>query len=99
MYTGAVGYNEIYIKTKSDEYRLREDRAPGSPQWPVLAPERDEKFIDCAARVLGSAGAKRALELAVGIDKLASTAEFARSLVPAADAAQKAAPRESAMVK
>jgi 2-methylcitrate dehydratase PrpD len=99
MYTGAVGYNDIYIKTKTNEYRLREDRAPGSPQWPVLAPERDEKFLDCAARVLGSAGAKRALDLAVGIDKLANTAEFARALVPSTGTAKPAPARESALAK
>ncbi len=83
MYTGAVGFNEIYIKTKNNEYRLREDRAPGSPQWPVLSDERDEKFLDCAARVLGATGAKRALELAINTQKLTSVAELARALVPA----------------
>ena len=98
MYTGAVGYNEIYIKTKTNEFRLREDRAPGSPQWPVLADERDEKFLDCSGRVLGSVGAKRALDLAVGMDKLANAAEFVRALVPAQDVA-KARAQESALAK
>ena len=99
MFTGAVGFNEIYIKTKSNEYRLREDRAPGSPQWPVLADERDEKFLDCSARVLGSTGAKRALELAVGMEKLSNAAEFTRALVPAQGAAPQRAKQESAMAK
>lgn len=82
MYTGAVGYNDIYIKTKTGEHRFREDRAPGSPQWPVMADERDEKFLDCAGRVLGSAGARRALDMAVAMEKLGNTADFARALVP-----------------
>lgn len=98
MFTGAVGFNEIYIKTKNNEYRLREDRAPGSPQWPVLAEERDEKFTDCAQRVLGAAGAKRALELAISTQSLANVAEFARALVPA-QAGAKRASQESALVK
>jgi 2-methylcitrate dehydratase PrpD len=100
MYTGAVGFNEIYIKTKTNEYRLREDRAPGSRQWPVLADERDEKFLDCSARVLGAAGAKRALELAVNAQALANVAELARALVPAEKAAAKPrAEQASAMAK
>ncbi|MBM3340962.1 MAG: MmgE/PrpD family protein [Betaproteobacteria bacterium] len=97
MYTGAVGYNEIYIKTKNNEYRLREDRAPGSPQWPVLADERDEKFLDCSGRVLGSAGAKRALELAVKTQSLANIAQFARALVPTQTTAT--APQAAALAK
>jgi 2-methylcitrate dehydratase PrpD len=99
MYTGAVGYNDILIKTKTNEYRLREERAPGSPQWPVSAEERDEKFLDCAARVLGGAGAKRALELAVGMEKLGNAAEFARALVPAQGAPAQRTKQESAMAK
>jgi hypothetical protein len=100
MYTGAVGFNEIYIKTKSNEYRLREDRAPGSRQWPVLADERDEKFLDCAARVLGAAGAKHALDLAINTQSLANVTELARALVPAqASAAKPRAEPASAMAK
>lgn len=100
MFTGAVGFNEIYIKTKSNEYRLREERAPGSPQWPVLADERDEKFLDCAARVLGATGAKRALDLAINTQTLTNVAELARSLVPAqASTAKPRAEQTSAMAK
>ena len=99
MYSGAIGYNDIYIKTKHEEIRVREDRAPGSVQWPVSADERDEKFLDCSGRVLGTAGAKRALEMAVGIEKLGNTADFARALVPAQNLVAKAARQESVMAK
>jgi hypothetical protein len=99
MYTGAVGYNDILIKTRTNEYRLREERAPGSPQWPVSAEERDEKFLDCATRVLGSASAKHALDLAVGMEKLANAADFTRALVAAPGTNARRAKQESAMAK
>ena len=69
-------------------------------QWPVSADERDEKFLDCATRVLGGAGAKRALDLAVNAQSLANVAELARALVPAKERVK--APRAetaSAMAK
>src|SRR6202008_3731034 len=66
MYSGATGYNEITVRTTRGEFKEREDRAPGSPAWPVSAAERDEKFLDCAGRVLGGAGGRRVLDLALG---------------------------------
>ena len=67
---------------------MREDRAPGSPAWPVSAAERDEKFLDCAGRVLGDVGARRVLELAVGIRGVDNVAKLARAMVPAESAAR-----------
>ena len=67
MYSGAVGYNDVLVRTTRGEFKAREDRAPGSPAWPMSAAERDEKFLDCAGRVLGSAGARRVLDLLVAI--------------------------------
>jgi 2-methylcitrate dehydratase PrpD len=90
MYSGAVGYNDVLVRTTQGEYRVREDRAPGSPAWPVSADERDEKFLDCAGRVLGDVGARRVLALAIGIRNLANVAELARAMVPAQAAAGKA---------
>ena len=49
----------------------------------MTAAERDEKFLDCAGRVLGGAGAKCLLELLIGARGLPDVAELARASVPA----------------
>jgi hypothetical protein len=54
----------------------------------VSAQERDEKFLDCAGRVLGSAGARRALDLAIGAGSLGKISELTRATVPAQNAAR-----------
>jgi 2-methylcitrate dehydratase PrpD len=82
MYSGAVGYNDIMVRTSRGELKVRENRAPGSPDWPMTAAERNEKFLDCAGRVLGSAGARRVLDLAIGMGDLSNVAELARATVP-----------------
>ena len=87
MYSGAVGYNDVLVRTQRGEHRVREDRAPGSPAWPVSAAERDEKFLDCAGRVLGDVGARKVLELAVGCRGLDNVAKLARAMVPVETAA------------
>lgn len=83
MYSGAVGYNDVTVRTSAGEFTRREQRAPGSSDWPMTAAERDEKFLDCAGRVLGAVGAQRALELLIGVRSLGSVAELARALAPA----------------
>ncbi len=88
MYSGAVGYNDVLVRTTRGEFKAREDRAPGSPAWPVNAAERDEKFLDCAGRVLGGIGARRLLDLAIGAVSLGNIAEIARAMVPAQEPAR-----------
>ena len=83
MYSGAVGYNDIMVRTSRGEFRVRENRAPGSPDWPMTAAERNEKFLDCAGRVLGSAGARRVLDMTIGMGALSNVGELARATVPA----------------
>lgn len=94
MYSGAVGYNDVTVRTTQGEYQRREARAPGSPDWPMTAAERDEKFLDCAGRVLGGVGAKRVLDLAIGARALANVADLTRAMVPtqAHPGTQRAAP-------
>jgi len=82
MYSGAVGYNDVLVRTSRGEFKARENRAPGSPDWPMSTQERNEKFLDCAGRVLGSAGAKRVLDMAINTAALGNIAELARALVP-----------------
>jgi len=87
MYTGAVGYNDVLVRTTRGEFKVRESRAPGSPDWPMTAAERDEKFLDCAGRVLGGVGAKRVLDMAIGAKALGNVADLARAMVPAQEGA------------
>lgn len=94
MYSGAVGYNDVLVRTTRGEFKARENRAPGSPAWPVTAAERDAKFLDCAGRVLGDVGARRVLDLAIGIASLGNIGDLARAMSPAQEAAR--APRSEA---
>ncbi len=89
MYSGAVGYNDVMVRIGKGEYKVRENRSPGSPAWPMSAEERDEKFLDCAGRVLGDVGAKAVLELAVDARRLDDVAKLARAMVPT-ESAQRA---------
>jgi 2-methylcitrate dehydratase PrpD len=98
-FSGGVGFNDVLIRTTQGEFRKREDRAPGSPAWPMSADERDEKFLDCAGRVLGDIGARKALGLVVDLRKLGNVADLARALVPTETAAKAAGTTESALAK
>ena len=68
-FSGTIGYNDLTVRTTRGEFKMHVDKTPGSPVWPVSAAERDEKFLDCAGRVLGEAGrasaARSAVELPV----------------------------------
>jgi 2-methylcitrate dehydratase PrpD len=89
VYSGVTGYNDIEIVTARDTFKLHIDRVPGSPQWPMTPVDRAEKFLDCAGRVLGSAGAKKLLELAERCGALQNIAELTKATVQTE--AQKAA--------
>jgi len=99
MYSGGVGFNDVLVRTTKGEYKMRENRAPGSPAWPMNAVERDEKFLDCAGRVLGDVGARRALGLAVDMGKLANAADLAEALVPTQTTAQRSRSADAALAK
>ena len=74
------------------------DRVPGSPAWPMTAADREEKFLDCAGRVLGSAGAKTLYAIADRCGQLANIAELTRATVPV-QSRQAAAQHITAIVK
>ena len=82
IFSGTIGYNDITIRTRRGEFRMRVDRTPGSPAWPVSAAERDEKFLDCAGQVLGNTGAQALLDLAMNTQSLANVAALSRATVP-----------------
>lgn len=84
VYSGIMGYNDLAVTTPRGRFELRVDRVPGSPAWPMTAADRAAKFTDCATRVLGEAGAKRLLEIALRCRELPGIRELAQASVPAA---------------
>ncbi len=82
-FSGTTGYNDIEIETTRGTFKLHIDRVPGSPAWPMTPADREEKFLDCAGRVLGSAGAKKLFETAERCAQLATIHELTRATVPA----------------
>ena len=82
FYSGVTGYNDIEIVTGRGIFKLHIDRVPGSPAWPMTPSDRAEKFLDCAGRVLGSAGAGKLFETAERCGQLAAISELIRATVP-----------------
>jgi 2-methylcitrate dehydratase PrpD len=83
LYSGITGYNDLAVRTPRGSFEVRIDRVPGSPAWPMTERDRSVKFMDCAARVLGAAGAERLLELARRARSLPDIRELAQATVPA----------------
>jgi 2-methylcitrate dehydratase PrpD len=82
LYSGISGYTDVAVQTRHGRFEMRVDRVPGSPAWPLTRQDRSEKFNDCAARVLGAAGAKRLLQLCEDCRALPDVRELARATVP-----------------
>ena len=51
-FSGVVGYTDVAIETKRGRFTTRQEHAPGSPEEPMTAADRVEKFMDCAGRVM-----------------------------------------------
>ncbi|MBI3042126.1 MAG: MmgE/PrpD family protein [Betaproteobacteria bacterium] len=83
LYSGISGHNDLAVRTPRGNFEARIDRVPGSPAWPLTERDRAAKFMDCATRVLGEAGAKRLLALAQRCRALADIRELTRATVPA----------------
>ncbi len=95
-FSGTTGYNDIEIETTRGTFKLHIDRVPGSPAWPMTPADREEKFLDCAGRVLGSAGAKKLFETAERCGQLANIHELTRATVPSATRPTAAAAKATA---
>lgn len=81
-FAGTVGYNDLTVRTTRGEFKMHVDKTPGSPVWPVSEGERDEKFLDCAGRVLGGAAARELLDLLLNCRALADVGPLVRATVP-----------------
>jgi 2-methylcitrate dehydratase PrpD len=82
LYSGITGYNDLAVRTPRGNFEARIDRVPGSPAWPMTERDRSTKFMDCAARVLGEAGAGRLLELARRARSLRDIRELTGATAP-----------------
>lgn len=92
-FSGTTGYNDLTVKTTRGEFKMHIDRTPGSPAWPTSTAYRDEKFLDCAGRVLGERGAYTLLDLVLNCQSLADVRTLAQAMVQSemCSAAQKLA--------
>lgn len=81
-FAGTVGYNDIMVRTGRGEFRMHVDKTPGSPVWPVSEAERDEKFLDCAGRVLSDREARELLALLLKCQSLADVSPLVQATVP-----------------
>jgi 2-methylcitrate dehydratase PrpD len=82
LFSGTTGYNDLTVKTTRSEFKMHIDRTPGSPAWPISAVDRDEKFLDCAGRVLGEKSARVLLDLALNCQSLADVRTLVQATVP-----------------
>jgi 2-methylcitrate dehydratase PrpD len=83
LYSGITGYNDLAVRTPRGSFEVRIDKVPGSPAWPMTESDRAAKFLDCATRVLGAAGAERLLDLARGAQSLPDIRELTGATAPA----------------
>lgn len=90
-YSGVVGYTDVAIETKRGRYTIRQEHAPGSPEEPMTAADRVEKFMDCAGRVLGERGARGLLDQLENLGTVPNVASVMAAMSPKEGAAAKVA--------
>ena len=73
---------DLEIATARGKFSVRIAYTPGSPDWPMTEADRGEKFMDCAARVLGTRDAQHFLELAERCEKLPDIRQLLKAAVP-----------------
>jgi len=85
IYSGISGYTDIAVQTPRGRFQARVDRVPGSPAWPMTDQDRVDKFMDCAARVLGTPGAERLLQFCQQCRSLSDIRQLTRATVPVSE--------------
>ena len=73
VYNGLTGYNDLKIRTRSGEISERLTGTPGAPSDLMTDQDRQDKFMGCAAPVLGG---EQALRLHAGIAGLMDAADI-----------------------
>lgn len=93
-YAGTVGYTDVEIVTGRGTFKRRVQQAETRAAWVVSDAEHDEKFLECAVRVLGEDQAARILGLARRCENLEDVSVLARATTKStAAAASRAASR------
>jgi 2-methylcitrate dehydratase PrpD len=88
-YSGVVGYTDLAIDTKRGRFTIRQEHAPGSPEEPMTAADRVEKFMDCAGRVLGERGARGLLDQLENLQGVPNVAKVMAATSPQQGSAEK----------
>jgi hypothetical protein len=57
-----IGFTDVFVDTVRDRFTIRQEHAPGSPQEPMTATDRVDKFMNCAGRSLGEHAARKLLD-------------------------------------
>jgi 2-methylcitrate dehydratase PrpD len=83
FYSGMTGHNDIVVITKTGRFEVREERVPGSRDWPLSEKDRDDKFLDCAAAALDDAAADDLLGRLKAMRSLDDVRILAKATVPA----------------
>jgi 2-methylcitrate dehydratase PrpD len=82
FYSSKFGYTDVAIATRRGRFSVRAERVSGSPQWPMTVAEREEKFVDCASRVLGARGASALHDLLSRLETVSDVAGLIDATVP-----------------
>jgi 2-methylcitrate dehydratase PrpD len=82
FYSGIAGYNDITVTTKDGEFKVHEDRVPGSRVWPMSEADRDTKFMDCASQILDDSSAADLLKRIKNIRAADDIQAMVRATVP-----------------
>lgn len=90
IYSGVVGYTDVAVETARGEFKVRVDKTPGSPDWPLNAELRKVKFLDCSGRLLGPAGAQRLFQIAREVQHMPDISALQKATVPEGSAAVQA---------
>ncbi|MBC7780853.1 MAG: MmgE/PrpD family protein [Proteobacteria bacterium] len=67
---GLDAHTELVVETAQGKVSMTVERTPGSPAWPLTQADRDEKFLDCAGRVLSATNAAELLAYATRFDAI-----------------------------
>ena len=92
VYSGSSGYNDVKVRSARGEFTQRIEKSPGSAAWPMSEADRDEKFMDCAGRVIGEKGARALLDLAQKCEQLPDVRVLAQATLPASGVSAQSRP-------
>jgi 2-methylcitrate dehydratase PrpD len=82
IYSGISGYTDLTVKTTRGIFQLRIEDVPGSIQWPLSAVDKENKFIDCAQRILGEDQANTVFQVISKLQHVTDIGQLMQAIVP-----------------